>query len=277
MILVRALKRLIIQLKLYLPIRFKSIQPNLIVSLTSYSKRLPSIHLVIRSILHQSLQPEKIILYLDSNTKESDIPNKLKKLTKYNFEIKTGYQNLKPHTKYFYAMKENPNSEIITIDDDLIYDNKLIEDLYSNYQKYPNCIIARRVHLMTKSGDKINSYNNWKWEYTGELQPSHSLIATGVGGVLYPHSILPDETFDIENIQKYCLNTDDIWLKFMEIKNDVKIVFTNSKVIHPLTIRKSQDSGLLNTNTAGENRNDININLMQDFTGINLANYTESF
>ena len=155
MIISRIFKRLIVQLRLYLPITKKKIQPNLIVSLTSYSKRLPTIHLVIQSILHQSLQPSKIILYLDETTKENEIPKKLKKLTRYNFEIKTGYKNLKPHNKYFYAMKENPGKVIITIDDDLIYDNKLIEDLYLNYLKHSNCIIARRVHLMTKKGDNI--------------------------------------------------------------------------------------------------------------------------
>ena len=59
----------------------------------------------------------------------------------------------------------------------------------------------------------------------------------------------------------------------MELKNNIKIVFSNNKVIHPLTLRHTQESGLLQTNTSGENRNDINIKKMQDFTGINLSDY----
>ena len=62
------------------------------------------------------------------------------------------------------------------------------------------------------------------------------------------------------------------WLKFIELKNDVKVVFSNNKVVHPLTLRHTQESGLLQTNTAGENRNDINIKKMQEFTGIALTN-----
>lgn len=273
---IKILRRLYTELKLFLPIKNKNINEEIIVSLTSYPARLNKLHLVIRALLHQKMLPKNIILYLDNNTKSKDIPKSLKKLQKYNFIIKENYENLKPHNKYFYAMQEFPDKVIITVDDDLIYDENLISDLYNSYKKYPNCVSARRVHKMTQKDNKIESYNNWLWEYKNELNPSHSLLATGVGGVLYPAHILPKETFNKDDIKKYCLNTDDIWLKFMELKNDIKVVFTNSKIIHPLTIRNSQDSGLMHTNTSNENRNDINIKLMEDFTKINLAKYVEN-
>ena len=272
----RLIKRLFIQIKLFTPIKIKNINKDIIVSLTSYPSRLQKLHYVIRSLLHQKMSPYKIILYLGSDTKDSDIPYSLKKLQKYNFEIKKNYEDLKPHKKYFYAMQEFSNKIIITVDDDLIYDKNLISDLYNSYKKYPNCVSARRVHKMTEKDNKIESYNNLLWEYKNELNPSHSLLATGCGGVLYPAHIFPKETFNKDDIKKYCLNTDDIWLKFMELKNDIKVVFTNSKIIHPLTIRNSQDSGLMHTNTSNENRNDINIKLMEDFTKINLAKYVEN-
>lgn len=272
----RIIRRFFTELKLFLPIKNKNINEEIIVSLTSYPARLNKLHLVIRSLLHQKMLPKNIVLYLDNNTKSKDIPKSLKKLQKYNFIIKENYENLKPHNKYFYAMQEFPDKVIITVDDDLIYDENLISDLYNSYKKYPNCVSARRVHKMTQKDNKIESYNNWLWEYKNELNPSHSLLATGVGGVLYPAHIFPKETFNKDDIKKYCLNTDDIWLKFMELKNDIKVVFTNSKIIHPLTIRNSQDSGLMHTNTSNENRNDINIKLMEDFTKINLAKYVEN-
>lgn len=272
----RIIKRLRTESKLYLPIRPPKKTSDIIVSLTSYSPRLKNLHLVIRSLLHQTLAPKQILLYLGTDTRESDIPATLMKLQKYNFRIKTGYEDLKPHKKYFYAMQEYPNDIIITVDDDLLYDSKLIEDLYKSYQRYPQCISARRVHKMTKKdNNKIESYNNWQWECTEITTPSYQLITTGCGGVLYPPKLLPQETFDKTAIQKYCLNTDDIWLKFMELKNNVKVVFTNSAVIHPLTIRKSQNTALMNINTQHETWNDINIQQMQNFTGINLADFVD--
>lgn len=252
----------------------KTVLSGVIVSLTSYPARLPQLHIVIRSLLKQKVAPEKIILYLGTDTKDSDIPSSLRKLTKYNFEIKTGYENIKPHKKYFFAMQEYPDSTIITVDDDLIYDKNLVRDLINCADKNHGCICARRVNLITKDDSRtLNPYSKWKWEYKEITEPSHALIATGCGGILYPPHLLPKETFDLQAIKENCLNTDDIWLKFMELKNNIKIVFSNNKVIHPLTLRHTQESGLLQTNTSGENRNDINIKKMQDFTGINLSDY----
>ena len=271
----RILRRFFTEFNNNLPIlKPSTIANGVIVSLTSYPARLKSINLVIRSLLKQKVAAEKVVLYLGIDTKETDIPKKLKKLTKYNFEIRFGYEDLKPHKKYYFAMQEFPNHTIITVDDDLIYDKNLVSDLIACAKKNPGCVCARRVNLITKNDEgKLNPYSKWEWEYKKLTAPSHSLLATGCGGVLYPPHILPLETFNLQAIKEICLNTDDIWLKFMELKNDVKVVFSNNKVVHPLSLRHTQESGLLQTNTAGENRNDINIVQVQNYTGIQLADY----
>lgn len=270
----RIIRRLTTEGRLWLPVSQKEVAKDVVVSLTSYPARLGQLHLVIRSLLHQSLSPREIVLYLGTDTKEQDIPVALRQLEKYNFTIKTGYEDLKPHKKYLFAMEEYPEDAIIAVDDDVIYDSNFVKDLYNCHKKNPNCVCARRVHGMIKdSKGQIKSYNEWNWECTEILEPSHQLFSTGCGGALYPAKILPQEAFDVEAIKTHCLNTDDVWLKFMELRSDVKVVFTNSKVIHPLTIRNSQASALMHTNTAGENRNDINIKAMEAFTGINLADF----
>lgn len=277
MIFARIFNRLMTEFSNRLPItRPSNTIEGVIISLTSYPARLKNLHIVIRSLLKQKLCAEKVILYLGKDTKETNITTKLKKLTKYNFEIRTGYEDLKPHKKYFFAMQEFLNHTIITVDDDLIYDRNLVKDLVECAKNNPGCVCSRRVNLITKDNNgHLNPYSKWNWECIDVMEPSHSLLATGCGGILYPPHILPPETFDAHAIKDYCLNTDDIWLKFMELKNDVKIVFSNNKVIHPLTLHHTQESGLLQTNTTGENRNDINIKKMQEFTGINLVNYAK--
>lgn len=277
MILNRIFRRITTEFFNLLPInRPSKTAGGVIISLTSYPARLKSLHIVIRSLLKQRVTPEKIILYLGTDTKDSDIPSKLKKLTKYNFEIRTGYEDLKPHKKYFFAMQEFPNHSIITVDDDLIYDKNLVKDLLDCSKKNQNCVCARRVNLMTKNeAGELNPYSKWKWEYKEITEPSHSLIATGCGGILYPAHIFSKDCFDINAIKQNCLNTDDIWLKFMELKNNVQVVFSNNKVVHPLTLRHTQESGLLKTNTAGENRNDINIAKMEKYIGIKLKDYVK--
>lgn len=270
----RIVRRLVTEGRLWLPVSQKEVAQNVVVSLTSYPARLPQLHLVIRSLLHQSLAPREIVLYLGADTRDEDIPATLRQLEKYNFTIKTGYEDLKPHKKYFFAMQEYPQDSIITVDDDVMYDKDFVRDLYNCYKKFPGCVASRRVHRMIQDTlGNIKSYNDWQWECTQILEPSHQLFSTGCGGALYPPKVLPPETFDAEAIKAHCLNTDDIWLKFMELKADVKVVFTNSKVIHPLTVRNTQASALMHTNTAAENRNDINIRAMEDFTGIKLGDF----
>lgn len=271
----RLIKRIFTEISIYLPINPQKKLDDVIVSLTSFTPRLNKLHIVIKSLLRQTYQPAKIILYLADDVNINSIPKKLLKLTKKNkFEIKSGYENLKPHKKYFYVMQEYSNFIVITVDDDLIYDKNLIKDLYLCHKKNPNSVIARRVNLITKNEQgKLNKYSDWIWEYKEKTSPSFDLLATGCGGVLYPSKIFSNEIFNKELIYKYCLSTDDIWLKFMELKNNIPVTFTNSKVIHPLSIRNSQNNALMNENTTGKNRNDESIENLQKILNVQLVNY----
>ena len=85
--------------------------------------------------------------------------------------------DLKLHKKYFDVMKKYRDYAIITIDDDIVYTNDLIETLYNSYLKYPNCIHARSVDKMIVSNNKVLPYVKWLKQYTFELYPSFYLFA----------------------------------------------------------------------------------------------------
>ncbi len=271
----RILKRLKTELRLYIPcIKKRKTIPNLIVSLTTYPARLLRVNLVIRSILHQTLLPEKIILWLGNDTDPNIIPNKLLKYTKSRLVIRTSNEDLKPHKKYFYAMQEFSDKIIITIDDDTIYEKHMIEDLYNSYKKFPDAVSARRVTLITKKdNNELNSYNDFIFEYKKLSTPSHSLMAIGVGGVLYPPKSLSNTAFDKQIIINTCLRTDDIWLKYMEILNKTKVVFVESNLDEDLTVRKTQNTALMHLNIDNGNQNDISIKAIQNQLNINIADY----
>ena len=273
MFLHRIARRILAEIFVRLPIpKKKPVRKGVTVSFTSFPARLGSLHLVVRSLLKQTVLPERIVLYLGTDSMDSDIPEKLRKLEKYNFTIKTGYDDIKPHKKYFYAMQEYPDDIIITVDDDSLYDRNLVRDLLRCHEKYPEAVCARRVHKITKNADgTLKKYNDWEWEYTGSREPSFKLFATGCGGVLYPPHIFTEEAFNSEAIKKHCLTTDDIWLKFMELKNNVKVVWSANRIIHPLSLRHIQESGLFHTNV--QSTNDENIKNMEEFTSIQLAEY----
>ena len=246
---------------------------HIVISLTSFPPRLGTLHYTLKSILNQTMKPDLLLLYLSKEEMhdESGLPSSILDLKKYGLQIIFVDDNLKPHKKYYYAMKHYPDSLIITIDDDVIYDKKLIADLYKSFLKYPSAVSSRRVHKIACDKSKnLLPYNSWHYEYKKESEPSHKLVSTGIGGVLYPPGLLPSETFDAAKIKELCLNADDIWLKFMELKNNVPVVWVKSKRVHPLSIKKAQKNSL-QKNNYHENQNDKYIIALQEYYGIRLA------
>ena len=115
-----------------------------------------------------------------------------KNLQKYGIEFIRTNDNLMPHKKYFYAMQTFPDDIVITVDDDCMYSKNLVKMLYKTHKNHPDCIAAVRVHKMTYGkGKNLYSYNNWINNYTFRRKPSYTLMATGVGGVLYPPGSIP--------------------------------------------------------------------------------------
>lgn len=227
----------------------KNRNPKLVVSLTSYKKRFPTLVLCLKSLLNQTMLPDHIVLYLSKDEKKS-LPNAVKALEKYGLEIRFVGLDLKPHKKYYYAMKEYPNDIIITVDDDVVYDKNLIKDLYSTYKQFPNCIISARAHKIVIKKGKIVDYSKWNQSYIpSSLHPSFLFMATGVGGVLYPpHLLNLNILLNLKYINKY-IEVDDLWLKTVEIISGVPTVICGSKLEkNRIEIPSAQKVGLAKTN-----------------------------
>lgn len=233
---------------------------QIIVSLTSYPDRIKMVGQAIQTIYDQTLSPDKVILWLAlsqfPHTYE-DLPEELLTLVKEkNLEIQW-CEDLKPHKKYFYAFQQYPDALIVTIDDDAYYHNHLIENLYNSYLLHPNAVSAARAHLMavTDSG-KLLPYKCWPMAIDAFLlQPSMQLCAVGVGGVLYPTILFSKLTklFDKEAIIKTCLYADDLWLKAMELIDDIPVAVAEEYKGLNL-ISNSQDNALWHENLEnGEN------------------------
>lgn len=254
----------------------KSKDNNVIVSLTSIPSRIDSVHYVIKSLLIQSYRPDKVILWLSREDFEegSKLPDELLDLQKTDFEIKW-CENIKPHKKYFYTMKENPNSIIITVDDDGFYRRHLVKDLMKSYSKYPKAISCTRAHRMVFKNKELLPYSKWEYEVKKIYTPSKLIFPTGVGGVLYPPQCLDSRVFNIELINKLCLNADDVWLKVMAILNNtpaVVIPSTKSKYVVGII---NAEKVCLSKNNVLNSENDIYLkNVFKQFS-IDYSNFLE--
>ena len=221
-------------------------QKKIIVSLTSSKRKLKKLNLVIESIFNNTMKPSKIVLTLYK--KDSYF------LTKYlndlvsnqRIELIITNKNLKSHKKYFEVMKKYRDYAIITINDDIIYTNDLIESLYNSYSNNPNCIHARFVHKIMTKNNKILPYDKWIKNYTFEFNPSFYLFAISRGGILFPPNILNISDKNINEIYK-CLSSDDVYIKYLSRKRNIKIVWVPNKFLEGLEqieYTKSKDNKL---------------------------------
>ena len=240
--------------------------PQIIVSLTTFPGRIEKIDLCIKSILRQNYKPDKIIIWLGSDTSKEVAEKYLTKYKKYGVEYAIDFDNnYFSHKKYIYAFQKYPDSIIITLDDDLIYSKSLIKTLIKKYKKYPTAIIARRVHEITWTNNEINKYNNWNWECFMIRKPSFKLCATTGAGTLFPPNIYKKEDLNYSIIKEYAATADDIWLKMMSIKNRIKIVWAGNFLQMPVEIEENNIEALSNVNVT-ENKNDIYVSrIMHDF------------
>ncbi len=231
---------------------------NVIISLTSYPARIGTIHLTIRTLLNQTRKPKKVILWLAREQfpgLEKNLPKKLLSLKEKGLTI-SFCDDLKPHKKYYYTMKENPDCAVITVDDDILYPENLVDLLTHTSARFPDTVVCTWGHEITldENGD-IFTADKWQYSADGRV-PSIYLIPTGVGGVLYPPHCLSDEVFNAEAIRNLCINTDDLWLKAMALLNYKKAVRINRPAKVYFSILKTQKTGLYYDN-AIEDKNSV--------------------
>ena len=102
-------------------------------------------------------------------------------------------------------------------------------------------------------------YNEWFYQYTYELNPSFYLFATSGGGTLFPPNILNITDDNIEEIYK-CLYADDIYIKYLSRKKNIKIVWVPNRFLlglMELKDKKTQRNALYKKNVKGEKLNDV--------------------
>ena len=116
----------------------------IIVSMTSWKKRITNVKYVVSSILQGTYKPDKIILNLSTDEfQDKHIPIDLKLLEKYTiFEINWVKENTKAFKKIIPTMELYPESIIISIDDDIIYPRLFIETILDSYKKQNTDIIT---------------------------------------------------------------------------------------------------------------------------------------
>jgi hypothetical protein len=190
---------------------------ELIVSLTSYRPRFPTLRPTLLCLLSQSMKPDRVILWI-SEDDLAFIPKDVIELKADGLEIRVA-ENLRVYTKIIPALKNYPEAFIITADDDTYYPPRWIEMLVNEWSGDGKQIVAHCAYEITYENGEPKSYNSWKWNVKGPSE-KEDLFGLGVGGVLYPPgSLLRPEVLRDDLFAHLAPSADDLWLYWMARKN----------------------------------------------------------
>jgi hypothetical protein len=251
-----------------------TVNPHLIVSLTSYGRRVHKcVQYAVMSVLMQkNVIIDKIVLSLDKNNWNQDnLPWAIKRLSQLGVEIMY-VEDTKSYKKLLPALFAYPDSVIITIDDDIYYSNNLIKELYQAHKYNPHTIISSKAKSPYIVDDKIIPYKNWGIvKYTDNYS---GISPIGYGGVLYPPGALNKEVFNYPVFSKLAPTADDLWFWIMSLLEGTKhIVINDSKItLYPTDLIYQcfhKNSALAHDNVIN-NKNDVQLKSLIDHYKITL-------
>ncbi len=201
---------------------------KLIFTLTTFPDRIDSVQYTLKTLFSQSLKPDRVILWLAAEEFENfEFPESIKKFIDIGLEIRY-CDNLYGHKRYYKLYESLKENELMVMfDDDILFPKYLVERLYDKWQTNKKCIVCDRGQVLSFDGDKVLNPGRWSSiSNVGLKQPSFRILASPGGGCLIPPNSLYKDACDSEIIKKYALKTGDIWLMFMAVQNNTKIMRT---------------------------------------------------
>lgn len=237
-------------------------QSDVVISLTSFPKRIATLWIVIECLLRQTVRPRKIVLWLSKDQFDSidELPARLLAQRERGLDIRLVDGDIRSHKKYYYAFKEFADSPVLLVDDDIIYDSHLVEDLVRNFSK-------DKVHCSYSYLIKRNSkgepmpYSDWTPIYTTHPTDKDLFFGSGGGTLLVP-SMLKAESTDIETALRLCPSADDVWLNAIVRLSGLEVVKVREESCLPVIIKDNQKLAFSNQ---GCNRNDVQINAVNEY------------
>lgn len=220
-----------------------------VVSLTSYPGRIEIVHKTIKTLLNQTIKPDKVILWLaDEQFPDRIVPDSLMELVEYGLDI-MWCDDIRSFKKLIPTIEMYHDAIIVTADDDNYYSVNWLEKLLSSYQKYPGAISAHKVTQFSIDN------GTWQWNAGGRKYyktPSYLNKLVGVGGVLYPPNCLHDDITNRELFMKLAPTNDDQWFWFMAVLKETPIVVVDNPIIHAKPVEGTLTSGLWTINDSEE-------------------------
>ncbi len=247
---------------------------KIIVSLTSFPEAIPYAVQAIRSILHGSMLPDKVVLYLDTEKFPGGrLPQELDDLQKESslFEVRFDPAEIRSYKKLLPALRDFPDDVIVTVDDDISYHINMLRDLVRLHKRFPDAVIAHRVRRL-KVDTPYRKWRKYKW-YDFIFKRYHfdyHAMQTGVGGVLYPPRSLDESMLKPEVFMQLASTNDDIWFWAAAVSKGTYVIPLPNGQRHQHGVGKPRQFSLMKVNlNPSDDRNKIALdNILEHYPTI---------
>jgi hypothetical protein len=228
-----------------------------VVSLTTYGKRIQSVHLVIDSIGRGQMRPSRVILWLDDVSLINNLPIGIRRLQKRGLEVRQ-CENYGPYKKFYPYVEslQDFGAPLVTADDDVLYPRQWLKKLVEAFEQFPDVVNCYRAHTIKLNGCGFENYVSW--ELTDSTKPSFRHFATGVAGIIYPPSLQRALKHGATGFLSCCPKNDDVWLHAQALRSGYRVRQIDDRQLRILEIPGTQSDGLCQHNV-GRGGNDLAI------------------
>jgi len=184
---------------------------DVVVSLTTIPSRANNIFPCINSILMQSRPPDRIYLNIPELSKRENKRYRIPQLLKKDKRIRIAHckEDSGPILKLLQTLRSetDPETIIITVDDDTVYPRFLISTLLRFHEKFSEAALGFRGWRLPASRKFLERTilfaNNIKTPYKVD-------VLSGVSGVLYLRKQFEDDFFCTQDLPASAFFVDDI-------------------------------------------------------------------
>ena len=198
---------------------------DMIVSLTSYGRRVADgvVYYTLVSLLRQDLQPSKLILWLsDSEWNEDTLTKKLQNLKTKGVEIRF-CKDTRSYKKLIPTLALYPDSNVMTVDDDIIYTKDTVKVVWEEHKRNPKTIVCLNASTPLIENGIPTNYANWNG--LTESKYGMKIFPVGCGGTFYPSGSLHADVLREDLFMQLCPLADDIWFWYCGLLNKTEKVF----------------------------------------------------
>ena len=191
-------------------------QTRVVVSVTTIPSRDHLLRQCLESLSAQRFQPDEILLCLPTFSKREKVPYHAPSWLEDFPHARVVHceEDWGPATKLLGALRgvEDPEAIIITVDDDISYDPRLIEKLVRHSLDDPDAAVGFRgwnAESLIREHNYDFVYEEWEHR---RAYPARVNILEGYGGVAYRRRFFDNTIFDYSGAPEAAFYVDDVWI-----------------------------------------------------------------